>query len=110
MKNIAWLTSLAAYLMLLSVLIAWNAWIDPPERIPRMIPMLALGLPLLLVLRGLLHGRRKTHQLAALLALVYFSLGLIDIAAGVVLYGWLQTVAATVWFVALLLYLKAGSS
>ena len=108
-KNIAWLTSLAAYLMLLSVLVAWNAWIDPPESIPRMIPLLLLGLPLLAVLRGLLHGRSKSCQLAALLALVYFSLGLIDIAAGVILYGWLQTVAATVWFVALLVYLKAAA-
>ena len=110
MKSIAWFTSLVAYLMLLSVLVAWNAFIDPPERIPRMIPLLALGLPLLTVLRGLLHGRRKSCQLAALMALVYFSLGLIDIAAGVVLYGWLQTVAATVWFIALLIYLKAGST
>ena len=110
MKNIAWFTSLIAYLMLLSVLVAWNAWIDPPEKIPRMIPLLLLGIPLLALLRGLLHGRRKSCQLAALLALVYFSLGLIDIAAGVVLYGWLQTIAATVWFVALLVYLKAGSS
>ncbi len=110
MKSIAWFTSLAAYLMLLGVLVAWNAFIDPPDRIPRMIPILALGLPLLAVLRGLLHGRRKTCQLAALLALVYFSLGLIDIAAGVILYGWLQTAAATVWFISLLFYLKAGSA
>ena len=109
MRNVAWITALAAYLMLLSVLVAWNAWIDPPEKIPRILPLLALGLPLLAVLRGLLHKRRRSCQLSTLLALVYFSLGLIDIAGGIILYGWLQTVAATVWFVALLIYLKASS-
>lgn len=105
-RNIAWVTSLVAYLTLLGTLVTWNAWIDPPDKIPRILPILALGLPLLLVLRGLLHGRRKSCQLSALLALVYFSLGLIDIAGGTILYGWLQTVAATVWFIALLIYLK----
>ena len=107
-RNAAWFISLIAYLTLLGVLVAWNAWIDPPERIPRIVPLLVVGIPLLLVLRGLLHGRRKTCQLAALLALVYFSLGLINIAAGVILYGWLQTIAATVWFIALLVYLKTS--
>ena len=110
MRHIAWIVSLAAYLTLLSVLVAWNAWIDPPEKIPRGIPLLALGLPLLLVLRGQLHGRSRSCQIAALLALVYFSLGLIDIAAGVVLYGWLQTIAAAVWFVGLLVYLKTDNN
>ena len=110
MRNIAWLVSLLAYLMLLAVLVAWNAWIDPPEKIPRILPILALGLPLLMVLRGLLQKRRRSCQLSTLLALVYFSLGLIDIAGGILLYGWLQTIAATVWFIGLLIYLKASSS
>jgi len=106
MRTIAWSVYLLAYLALLGVLVVWNAWIDPPENIPRILPILALGVPLLLMLRGLLHGRRRSCQLAALLALVYFTLGLIDIAAGITLYGWLQTIAATTWFVALLFYLK----
>ena len=110
MRHIAWIVSLTAYLTLFSMLVAWNVWVDPPEKIPRIIPLLALGLPLLLVLRGQLHKRRRSCQIAALLALVYFSLGLIDIAAGVVLYGWLQTVAATAWFIGLLVYLKADNN
>ena len=109
MRNIAWIISLAAYLMLLGVLVVWNAWIEPPANIPRLVPLLVLGLPLLAVLRGLLHGRSKTCQLAALLALVYFSLGLVDIAAGVVLYGWLQTIAAALWFGGLMVYLKTSN-
>ncbi|MBC6413803.1 MAG: DUF2069 domain-containing protein [Chromatiales bacterium] len=100
------MVSLASYLTLLSVLVLWNALIEPPEKIPRVLPILALGLPLLMVLRGLLHARRRSCQLSTLLALVYFSLGLIDIAGGALLYGWLQTIAATLWFVSLLVYLK----
>ena len=108
MRNAAWVIYLSAYLMLLSVLVAWNAGIAPPEKKPRIVPLLELGLPLLVILRGQLHGRRRNCQLSALLALIYFSLGLIDIAGGDILYGWLQTIAALVWFVALLVYLKAS--
>lgn len=107
MQHLFSFAALFGYLALLSVLVVWNAWVEPPENLPRLLPILALGLPLLLVLRGLLRRSRKIYQLAALLAIIYFTLGLTDVAAGDLLYGWIQTIAALIWFIGLLLYLRS---
>ena len=109
-RRLAWSAALLGYFVLLGTVVAWNAWLEPPTRLPRILPLLVFGLPLLAVLRGLLHGRRKTCQLASLLALVYFSLGLTAIAGGDIVHGWLQTTASLVWFLGLIFYLRRADT
>lgn len=68
--------ALGGYFALLSLVLCWFTWLSPPQSIPRVLPLAALSLPLLLPLRGLLHGRRYTHQWVGFLALFYFAIGI----------------------------------
>ncbi|PID61237.1 MAG: hypothetical protein CSB44_07885 [Gammaproteobacteria bacterium] len=73
-RRARWLT-LTGYFGLLALILCWFTWLAPPERVPRVLPLAALALPLLLPLRGILHARRYTHQWVGFLALPYFIVG-----------------------------------
>ncbi len=62
--------SLIALLMLC---LAWELWLAPLRPGGSMLVLKAL--PLLLPLRGILHGRRYTHQWTSLLVLLYLAEG-----------------------------------
>lgn len=70
--------ALAGYFGTFALIIAWYGWLSPPQRLPVYIALLALGAPLLLPLRGLLHGRRYTYAWSLFLALGYFAHALIE--------------------------------
>jgi len=61
--------AVAGHLGLLANSLAWPLWYSPGGPYPEW--MLLKTLPLLLPLRGLLHGRRRTHQWTSFLALPY---------------------------------------
>ena len=61
--------AVTGYLGLLANSLAWPLWYSPGGPYPEW--MLMKVLPLLLPLRGLLHGRRRTHQWASFLTLPY---------------------------------------
>jgi len=61
--------ALVGMLGLLALCLAWELWLAPLRPGGTLLALKAL--PLLLPLRGLLHGRRYTHQWASLLALPY---------------------------------------
>lgn len=82
-----WLT-LAAYFALLALLLNWWTWLAPPQRVPISLALILTAGPLLLPLRGLLHGRAYTHAWTSFLALPYFALG-VDALAGGTAPGWL---------------------
>ncbi len=67
--------TLIGYYGLLLLLLNWHSWIAPPAEIPRAAVLIILLLPLLLPMRGLVHGRKRTHEWAHYLALLYFALG-----------------------------------
>jgi uncharacterized membrane protein len=70
--------SLGGYFGLLLLLILWAVWLQPPTRLPVAF-VLAFGIgPLLLPLRGILHGRAYTHAWASMLLLVYFTHGVVE--------------------------------
>lgn len=69
-----WL-ALIGYLGLLALLLSWFTWLAPPSNIPRVIPLVLLTLPLLFPLRGMLHGKRYTHQWVSFLSMFYFVVG-----------------------------------
>lgn len=70
--------SLTSYALLLLVLTAVNAWIAPSPHFPVGLVLLAVVLPLLLPLRGLLHGRAYTHAWAGYIALPYIAYGVME--------------------------------
>jgi len=105
--------TLGGYFGLLALILNWFAWIAPPERIPRAFPMIALAVPLLFPLRGLLHGRRYTHLWAGFLSMAYLAIGIdawLNAARG---GGWLgatMAVLATSLFVGTVVYARYTSS
>lgn len=58
---------------LLALCLAWELWLAPLRPGGSMLALKAL--PLLLPLRGILHGRRYTHQWTSLLVLLYLAEG-----------------------------------
>ena len=58
---------------LLTLCLAWELWLAPLRPGGSMLALKAL--PLLLPLRGILHGRRYTHQWTSLLVLLYLAEG-----------------------------------
>jgi uncharacterized membrane protein len=58
---------------LLALCLAWELWLAPLRPGGSMLVLKAL--PLLLPLRGILHGRRYTHQWTSLMVLLYLAEG-----------------------------------
>lgn len=99
--------ALFGYFGIMVFLMLWIIKISPPQ-IPKSIA-LAIGLlPLLLPLRGILHGRVYTHSWAGFLALPYFAFG-VDAAIHRTEKPWLGMVLiilSTIWFLASAYYAK----
>ena len=70
--GIAHVATLAGYFALLGLLMLWNTILAPSQHFPVAIVLIVMVVPLLLPLRGLLHGRPYTHAWTAFLALLYF--------------------------------------
>lgn len=64
------LTASASLVALILLCVAWEIWLAPLR--PGGSWLVLKAMPLLAPLFGILHGRRYTHQWAALLVLAYF--------------------------------------
>ena len=73
--------TVVSHLGLLTLLITWNVWLYPPTIFPVAAVLLFYIGPLLIPLRGLLHGRLYTHAWTHFLALFYFTVGVMIAAA-----------------------------
>ena len=106
-----WL-ALFGYFGLFFLLIAWTAWLSPPERIPIAAVLLLLVGPLLFPLRGLLHGRPYTYIWASLLALGYFAAGVFNVAGEMVRpwLGWLEIGCSVMMFAGAMGYARGTST
>lgn len=67
--------TLVGFFGLFATILLWHAWLKPPGKYPVALILTVLLLPLLIPLRGLLHGRAYTHAWASMLSLFYFCLG-----------------------------------
>jgi uncharacterized membrane protein len=83
MTKIWRITTLVGYFGLLSLLVAWTAWLAPPQALPRSLVLIMLVGPLLFLLRGILYGRTKAHLGIGLLAIFYFVAGIFNSAGGI---------------------------
>lgn len=99
--------ALIGYFGTMFFLMLWIIKLSPPQ-VPKSIA-LAIGLlPLLLPLRGMLHGRVYTHSWAGFLALPYFAFG-VDTAIHRTEKPWLGMVLivlSVIWFFASAYYAK----
>ena len=100
--------ALAGVLGLFALILAWNAWLAPPQVLPRALVLILLLTPLLLPLRGLLAGRPYTHAWSAFLAMLYFVIGVFHAAGPGVErgYGWLMICLSLIWLGAAGIYPK----
>jgi uncharacterized membrane protein len=61
---------------LIILIIIWNGWMTPIQKIPRSIEITIMVAPLLYFLRGILHGNRDTFIAVMLLSFVYILMGI----------------------------------
>lgn len=69
--------TLGAYLLLLLMILLWEGWLSPAPNAPPGIWIILKCVPLLLPLRGLLRGEKRTYLLTALLLMLYFIDGVV---------------------------------
>ncbi len=70
--------ALSGYLSLLILVTVWHAWLHPSNYFPRTLVLLVTAAPLLLPLRGMLHGRPSSHLWASFLMVLYFMHGVVE--------------------------------
>lgn len=93
---------IGGHLGTLCVIVAWYAWLSPSPQLPTAFILLVFGIPLLLPLRGILHGRPYTVAWSLFLALVYLIHGLVEGYSTPAdrLYAGIELVTAITWFIA----------
>ncbi len=108
MKPLARTATLVGYFGLLALLTAKFTLLSEPSGFPVALSLLILVGPLLLPLRGILHGRPRSHVYASFLALFYFSAGVFN-AAGDAARPWIphmEIILSIVLFVGALLHIR----
>lgn len=75
----AWLGACGAWIALAFLCVAWELWLAPLR--PGGSWLVLKALPLLLPLRGLLHGRKRAFQAATLLVWAYAAEGAVRAAS-----------------------------
>ena len=101
--------ALTGYFGTFALIVAWYGWLSPPTGLPVYIALLALGTPLLLPLRGLLHGRPYTYAWSLFLALGYLTHALIELYSTATdrPYALLELALSLLWFGAGIMYVRA---
>lgn len=109
-------TALAAYVGLLALVFAWEAWAAPATPVPRAFWIGLKTLPLAVPLPWLLRGSARAHVLAALLLLLYFCEG---VAVGyhaaktgelhALAYAAVEIAASVIFIVTAALYARVSS-
>jgi len=72
------LLALAGYFCLLTLLVVWHVWWHPSIYFPTSLVLMVTAVPMLLPLRGLLHGRIRAHLWASFLMMLYFMHGTVE--------------------------------
>jgi uncharacterized membrane protein len=94
----------SSYLLLVIVIIAWVLSIEDPAR--RLTPFLLGLLPLLLVLRGMLYARPKTHAVLVFIALLYLIHGSVELFTAFTWFALLETIASLTLMFSAAYYVK----
>lgn len=76
-SRIAYAAALSGWFGLFFLLLVWFGWLAPARLLPTSLVLLFGVGPLLLPLRGLLHGRPYTFAWTSFLSLAYFTHGVV---------------------------------
>ncbi len=68
----------SGYFGLIFLLMAWYGWLAPPQVIPTSVVLLVLVGPLMFALRGVLYASTYTFAWVSMLALLYFTHGVVE--------------------------------
>ncbi len=99
--------ALASWFALLALSILWEGWLAPARHTP-LFWLAVKGVPLLVMLPGLLRDRPKAYLGSCLLALLYFIEGVVLawtlraeslLAPGTLLLAWIEIVVAVAFIV-----------
>jgi uncharacterized membrane protein len=104
----AYLGTLTGYFGLLFLMLLWLGWLSPPERFPIAMALLLMCGPLLLPLRGLLHGRSYTFAWSSFLALFYLLHGIVEAYSTPAdrLYALLEILFSLLFYTGAILYVR----
>jgi len=100
--------ALIGYFGLFVLLSVWTVYLAPPTIFPISIVLLFYVGPLLIPLRGLLHGKLYTHAWVHFMALFYFTVGVM-VAAGNAEernYALAQVVLSILMFIGSMMYVR----
>ena len=103
--------ALTGYFGLFGLLLLWYAWLEPSGRLPTALVLILLVGPLLMPLRGLLHGRPYTYAWTSFLALYYFMIGIFNAAGSMIRpwLAWLEIGFSVLLFLGAVLYARSRS-
>ena len=74
--RVTYFITLSGYFSLFVLMMLWPTVLEPPEKLPISLALLFMVGPLMLPLRGLLHGRAYTFAWAGFIALIYLLHGM----------------------------------
>ncbi|MBD3671175.1 MAG: DUF2069 domain-containing protein [Gammaproteobacteria bacterium] len=100
--------ALTGHLGLILLLMVWEIWLDPFGVLPRSLVIVLMVGPLLIPLRGILHGRPYTHAWTSFLSLFYFLHGVGAAYAGeqFAYLGWLEVLFSLMLFVGAIFFTR----
>ena len=103
-----YILALLGYFGLFILLSAWTIYLAPPTIFPISIVLLFYVGPLLIPLRGLLHGTLYTHAWVHFMALFYFTIGVMIAAANIEErhYAVAQVVFSIMMFLGSMMYVR----
>ncbi len=110
-RNYAYTLTLFGYFSLLILLLLWPTLLSPPQQIPVAVVLGITLIPILLPLRGLLHGRVTSFVWSAYLSLFYFVHGVTETGAGSdeMFLAMLEIVSSMLLFFGIISFLKSTS-
>ncbi|MBM3117547.1 DUF2069 domain-containing protein [Jeongeupia naejangsanensis] len=106
-RDLARIAAVGSVVALIALCLAWELVLAPLRTGGSTLALKAL--PLLLPLRGLIHGRRYTYQWTSMFILLWWAEGLMRVWSDAGLSRWLaggEVVLATICFVAVSYYAK----
>lgn len=109
-RQIAYHVAWASLVALIVLCVVWELWLAPARLGGSWLVLKAL--PLLVPLRGILHGRRYTYQWSSMLILVYFSEGVVRAwaeAPPARTFAMIELLLALAFFIAAIVFARASA-
>lgn len=105
--KLAYWVTLTGFFGLFFSLLLWVGWLNTEPKLPRSLMLLLTIGPLMFPLRGLLHARVFTFGWSTFLALFYFTLGVVNVAAANTrLIGVIEIIFSLLFFIGAMLFAR----